>query len=79
MTDSADFPTASPLESALGSPPNPDAFLAKLTPPGDSFVYSTYLGAKGGGGVAVDADENAYVTGAGVLASRLARSGSALL
>jgi hypothetical protein len=24
MTDSADFPTASPLESALGPPPNPD-------------------------------------------------------
>jgi hypothetical protein len=79
MTDSADFPTASPLESALGSPPNADAFLARLAPAGDSLVYSTYLGAKGGNGVAVDAGENAYVTGGGVLAAKLDRSGSALL
>jgi beta-propeller repeat-containing protein len=79
MTDSPDFPTANPLEGGLGAPPNADAFLSKLAPSGDSLVYSTYLGAKGGNGVVVDAGENAFVTGGGVLAAKLDSSGSALL
>lgn len=44
----------------------PDAFVTKLAPGGDSLVYSTYLGGKGadrGLGIAVDANGNAYVTG----------------
>ena len=65
VTDSLNFPTANPLEGTLGAPPNADAFLAKLAPSGDSLVYSTYLGAKGGGGVAVDAER---VTRAGIAA-----------
>ena len=78
-TDSPDFPTASPLEAALSAPPNADAFLAKLAPSGSGLLYSTYLGAKGGNGVAVDAGENAYVTGGGVLAAKLDPAGAALL
>jgi hypothetical protein len=44
-----------------------DAFVTKLNPTGSTLVYSTYLGGSGddfGGGIAVDADGNAYVTGA---------------
>ncbi len=77
-TDSPDFPTANPLESGLAAPPNVDAFLAKLTPRGDKFVYSTLLGAKGGNGVAVDRNGKAYVTGGGVLAASLDDTGSKL-
>jgi len=78
-TDSTDFPTENALEGGLSAPPNADAFLAKLDSAGDALVYSTYLGAKGGNGVAVDAGENAYVTGGGVLAAKLYPNGSALL
>jgi hypothetical protein len=79
ITDSSDFPTANPLEGALSAPPNADAFLAKLEPSGAGLVYSTYLGAKGGNGVAVDAGENVYVTGGGVLSAKLDPSGSTFL
>jgi photosystem II stability/assembly factor-like uncharacterized protein len=44
-----------------------DAFVAKLNPTGRRFVYSTYLGGRGddgGGRIVVDADGNAYLTGA---------------
>ena len=77
-TDSPDFPTANPLEAALGAPPGADAFLAKLERGGDDFVFSTFLGAKGGNGVAVDGDGNAYVTGGSVLAARVDSAGSTL-
>lgn len=77
-TDSPDFPTANPLEAALGAPPATDGFLAKLRRRGNDFVYSTFLGAKGGNGVAVDSDGNAYVTGGGVLAAKLDSTGSKL-
>jgi hypothetical protein len=43
-----------------------DAFAAKLSPDGSSFVYLTYLGGSGpdvGTGIAVDAAHNAYITG----------------
>jgi hypothetical protein len=48
-----------------------DAFLTRLSANGSSLVYSTYLGGSGcsvaypetGQGVAVDAQDNAYVTG----------------
>jgi hypothetical protein len=43
-----------------------DAFVAKLSAPGTSLIYATYLGGSGsdrGGGIAVDAAGNAYVTG----------------
>lgn len=77
-TDSPDFPTAHPLEAAPSAPPAADAFLAKLRRRGNGFVYSTFLGAKGGSGVAVDGDGNAYLTGGSVLAARLDSTGSTL-
>jgi uncharacterized protein (TIGR03437 family) len=44
-TDSRDFPTANPLQAALGGPG--DAFITKLNPSGTSLLYSTYLGGVG--------------------------------
>ena len=64
-TNSTDFPTASPIQSAFGGG-NRDAFVAKLNAAGNAFVYSTYLGGGAldrGAGVAVDTSGNAYVTG----------------
>jgi hypothetical protein len=62
-TSSTDFPTAAPLQG----PGNTDAFVAKLTADGRSFVYSTYLGGFAGedhaDAVAVDTGGNAYVAG----------------
>ena len=43
-----------------------DAFVTKLSPAGNSLVYSTYLGGSGddrGYGIAVDGAGSAYVTG----------------
>ena len=66
-TLSTDFPTASPLQPALGGGENyGDAFVTKLNASGSALVYSTYLGGNGdevGNGIAVDASGNAYVTG----------------
>ena len=63
-TESTDFPTENPYQDSLiGSP---DAFTAKLSPSGDSLVYSTYLGGDDddvGFGIAVDDSGNAYVSG----------------
>src|SRR6266568_2072822 len=64
FTQSVDFPTASPLQSALGGVR--DAFVAKLDPTGSALVYSTYLGGSApdvGESIALDASNNAYVTG----------------
>ena len=63
-TQSADFPTASPLQAALAG--NSDAFVTELDPTGSSLVYSTYLGGGGadvGEGIALDSSGNAYVAG----------------
>jgi photosystem II stability/assembly factor-like uncharacterized protein len=51
---------------ASGGNPDTDAFFFKLSPAGDSLVYSTYLGGIGndeGDGIAVDSSGNAYVAG----------------
>jgi hypothetical protein len=66
-TESHDFPTANPLQSACGGFFCFDAFVAKLNPAGSALVYSTYLGGSDvdyGSGIAVDGAGNAYVTGA---------------
>jgi Domain of unknown function DUF11/Beta-propeller repeat len=69
-TNSQNFPTASvsstPYQQFFGGGAA-DGFIAKLNAQGDTLLYSTYLG--GGGfdrvlGLAIDADGNAYVTGA---------------
>lgn len=63
-TESPDFPTANPLQPAIGG--TKDAFVSKLDPTGSALDYSTYLGGIGneeGLGIAVDTSGNAYVTG----------------
>ncbi len=67
-TDSADFPTAHPLQPNVGGPfefPN-DAFVAKISHDGSTLFYSTFLGGSlqdRANGIAVDTFGNAYVTG----------------
>jgi uncharacterized protein (TIGR03437 family) len=63
-TDSNNFPTMNPLQSAIAGAY--DAFLTKLNPAGNAIVYSTYLGGKSldfAIGLAVDSGGNAYVSG----------------
>jgi hypothetical protein len=63
-TGSADFPTTvGAFQTTFSSG---DAFVTKLNPTGSGLLYSTYLGGSGGdggGGIALDAAGNAYVTG----------------
>lgn len=69
-TTSSDFPTVNALQPRLNGPQ--DAFVLKLSPDGQSILYSTYLGGSGGGnasfpemaaGIAVDNSGNAYIAG----------------
>ncbi len=67
-TLSADFPIKNAAQPTPGGggPLEGDAFVVKLDPSGSGLVYATYLG--GGGdelsyGIALDALNNAYVTG----------------
>ncbi|MBI4166957.1 MAG: SBBP repeat-containing protein [Acidobacteria bacterium] len=66
MTTSQDFPVTYGSFQISGGGNNTDAFVARLDPSGDSFLYSTYLG--GGGAdsatsVAIDDIGRAYVAG----------------
>jgi hypothetical protein len=67
-TSSQDFPTLGAIQSTYGGGIS-DTFVAKLTPNGNSLVYSTYLGGSGSedllgsSGIAVDKFGIAYVTG----------------
>ncbi|HZF19422.1 MAG TPA: SBBP repeat-containing protein [Burkholderiales bacterium] len=69
FTDSTDFPTApGAFQTTHGSQSvqREDAFVTKLDPAGSTLVYSSFLGGNGsdgGGGIAIDGDGNAYVTG----------------
>jgi hypothetical protein len=71
FTFSANFPLQSALYSALNddvasNPPFEDAFVTEVNPTGTAWVYSTYLGGENndfGAGIAVDFNDNAYVTG----------------
>jgi hypothetical protein len=65
---SSNFPTtAGAFQTTKGSPNGTqDAFVAKLGPAGDAFVYSSFLGGSGGTSgnrIAIDASGNAFVTG----------------
>ncbi len=70
-TLSNNFPTTDGvLQEKLGSLPNTivnrDAFVSKLSPTGDSLLFSTYLGGRGddrGNSIAVDDLGRAYITG----------------
>ena len=62
-TYSTDFPTKNPYQT---DQPDADVFVTKLSPSGNSLVYSTYLGGnsdEGGHGIALDGSGSAYVTG----------------
>ena len=63
-TSSTDFPTANPYDESYSG--NGDVFITKLSPSGNSLIYSTYLGGSSGDGgecIAVDGSGNAYLTG----------------
>jgi hypothetical protein len=68
-TESADFLTQAPLQTALsGDPavPSADAFVSKFSPDGSRLIWSTFLGGTGrdtGFGVAVAGDGSVYVSG----------------
>jgi Beta-propeller repeat len=60
------FPTANALQPSSGSPGMQDGWVAKLSPAGNSLVYSTYLGSTGrdfATRIAVDGQGNAFVAG----------------
>jgi hypothetical protein len=62
-TTSANFPAQGSYQTDQAGT---DVFVTKLSPPGSSIVYSTYLGGSGedfGTGIAVDAAGTAWVTG----------------
>lgn len=64
-TDSTDFPLADALQGTVAG--QDDAFVARLTPGGNTLAYSSYLGGSGvdiSPGVAVDGACNAAITGA---------------
>jgi len=63
-TASTDFPVQSPFQAHNGG--GYDAFIAKLNPSGSTLLYSTYLGGNLddiGVSIAVDANNDAYITG----------------
>ena len=68
-TESGDFPTSAPLQTALSGPagvPSADVFVAKISPDGSRLIWSTYLGSGGrdtGFAVAVAGDGSVYVSG----------------
>ncbi len=66
-TESADFPTNAPLQSALqGAAPTSDAFVSKFSADGTRLIWSTYLGGQGrdtGYAVAVATDGTVLVAG----------------
>jgi uncharacterized repeat protein (TIGR01451 family) len=65
-TGSTDFPVANAFKSALAPNDGQDAFVTKLSPDGQTLVYSTYLGGFTSDqalGIAVGADGSAHVAG----------------
>jgi len=64
FTQSTDFPTAHALQPTNHG--GSDAFVAKINPSGNAFVFSTYLGGSDtdlGTSIAADSSGNAYVGG----------------
>jgi Beta-propeller repeat len=64
FTQSTDFPTAHALQPTNHG--NTNAFVAKINPSGNAFVFSTYLGGSDtdlGTSIAADSSGNAYVGG----------------
>jgi hypothetical protein len=66
FTQSANFPTQSPNQGALGAPGAQNAFFTIFANTGQSLAYSTFLGGSGvdsATGMAVDPDGYAYIVG----------------
>ena len=63
ITQSKDFPVTEGAFRPSYPSGQSNAFVTKLSPQGDTLVYSTYLGGRSGESVAVDKERNAYVTG----------------
>ncbi len=64
-TNSTNFPLANAIQGTFGGGVS-DAFVAKIDPAGNDFVYSTYLGGNAqdaGEGIKADASGNTYVAG----------------
>ena len=71
-TQSSNFPTKSPIQGSKGNGTNPlggpnsNAFVAVLNPTGSALDFSTYLGGTNddyGFGIALDPNNNVYITG----------------
>jgi hypothetical protein len=65
-TRSTNFPTLNPIQTYQGQANYSDAFVTKLSPSGNSLIYSTYLGGNAhdeGIAIAIDDSGNAYVAG----------------
>lgn len=63
-TGSVDFPSVNPVQPALSG--SEDAFIARLSPDGNTVVFATFLGGTFGENardIAIDASGNCYVTG----------------
>ena len=63
-TTSTNFPLRGAIQTKLAGAKN--AFAVKLSPTGNSLVYSTYLGGSGsdiGNAISVDSGGSAYVAG----------------
>lgn len=64
FTGSSNFPTANSIDGSFNG--SSDAFVSKINASGTSLLYSTYLGGSSsdyGTGIAIDSDNNVYVTG----------------
>ena len=57
------FPTTPGAFRRVDTEQDGEAFVAKLTPDGSSFVYSTFIGSAFARSIALDASGNAYLTG----------------
>ncbi|MFL6335254.1 MAG: FG-GAP-like repeat-containing protein [Pyrinomonadaceae bacterium] len=65
-TISNNFPVANAFENERGANDPQDAFVTKLSPDGQTLIYSTYFGGSNidlGSGIAVGADGSAHVVG----------------
>jgi hypothetical protein len=64
FTSSADFPVSDPVRMPEAG--GQDAFVSKINPAGTGMVYSRYIGGSGDDyptGIALDASNNAYISG----------------
>lgn len=72
-TSSANFPTSSPLQAAIGSGGGHNAFVTKIKRDGTGLVWSTFLGGSGGSfdeGRAIASDRSGNVVVVGVVGSK---------